>query len=207
MLSAGTEHHLGWTWPRLRAGGWRLLVAVLPRLELGQSGQAGPGQAAPAGRDHLEQRMASSGQSQCRGERGSNLHRKLNYSLICFHLLLLEILPSLNKQTNNNKVSWIDFLRIFVWFPLDPRSTEHQLLQVNNRSLEEDDEQECERSGDGQYADELLCEEHAAEPHRVLSPAVDEVDDRPDNDLVTLVVTLTSHLSPVKEVDTVLHPR
>ena len=139
--------------------------------------------------------MASSGQSQCRGETGSNLHRRLNYSVICFNLLLCTInITAVIKQTNN-KLSRIDFLRTFVWFPVDPRSTEHQLLQVNNRSLEEDDEQECERSGDGQYADELLCEEQAAEPHRVLSPAVDEVDDRPDNDLVTRGVTLLSPLT------------
>ena len=78
----------------------------------------------------------------------------------------------------------IDFLRSFVWFPLDSGSTEHQLLQVNNRSLEEDDKEECESGGDGEDADELLCEKHAAEPNRMFCPAVDEVDDRPENDLV-----------------------
>ena len=78
----------------------------------------------------------------------------------------------------------IDFLRSFVWFPLDSGSTEHQLLQVNNRSLEEDDKQESESGGDGEDAEELLCEEHAAEPHGILSSAVDEVDDGPGNDSV-----------------------
>ena len=54
---------------------------VLPRLELGQSGQPGRGQTAPAGQDHLEQRMASTGQSQCTGDTGSTHHRrkKINY--------------------------------------------------------------------------------------------------------------------------------
>ena len=78
----------------------------------------------------------------------------------------------------------IDFLRSFVWFPLDSGSTEHQLLQVNNWSLEEDDKEECESGGDGEDADELLCEKHAAEPNRMFCPAVYEVDDRPENDLV-----------------------
>ena len=76
IITAGTEHHLGGSWPRLCAGGWRLLVDVLPRLELGQSGQPGRGQTAPAGQDHLEQRMASTGQSQCTGDTGSTHHRR-----------------------------------------------------------------------------------------------------------------------------------
>ena len=85
--------------------------------------------------------------------------------------------------------SKVDFLRSFVWFPLDAGSPEHQLLQVNNGSLEEDDKEEGESRGDGEDAEELLSEEHVAEPHRVLRPAVDEVDE-----------------GPVQEVDTVLHP-
>ena len=81
--------------------------------------------------------------------------------------------------------SKVDFLRSFVWFPLDAGSPEHQLLQVNNWSLEEDDKQEGQSGGDGEDAEELLCEQHAAEPHRMLRPAVDEVDDGPGNPLVT----------------------
>ncbi len=84
MVTAGTEHHLGGTWPRLRAGGGRLLVDVLPRLELVQSGQGGRGrQAAPAGPDQLEERMASGGQSQCGGETGSLNHSRVKFSVIC----------------------------------------------------------------------------------------------------------------------------
>ena len=86
--------------------------------------------------------------------------------------------------------SKVDFLRSFVWFPLDAGSPEHQLLQVNNGSLEEDDKEEGESRGDGEDAEELLGEEPAAEPHRVLSPTVDEVDDRPDRGQVMRVVLL-----------------
>ena len=101
-----------------------------------------------------------------------------------FRYCLLVIIVIADIKQTNYKGSRIDFLRIFVWFPVDPRSSEHQLLHVNYRSLEEDDKQESESGGDGEDAEELLCEEHAAEPHGILSSAVDEIDDGPGNDFV-----------------------
>ena len=152
---------------------------VLPRLGLGQCRPPEPGQAAPPGQGPLEERLASPRQSQCTADHGTSHHGRVNIILLLLLLLLLLLSSVVINKNITNKLGWSDFLGGFVWFPVDPRSAEHQLLQVNNWSLEEDDEQECEGRGDGEDAEELLCEEHAAEPHRVLLPAVDEIDDGP----------------------------
>ena len=104
VVSAGRELQLGGTWPRLCPGGWRLLVDVLPRLELGQSdqsGQAGGGQAAPAGPDLLEERLASGGQqwpAKCGPDTGSLHHGRVNYSASCYFSVISLFLLLLNNK-------------------------------------------------------------------------------------------------------------
>ena len=63
-------------------------------------------------------------------------------------------------------------------FP-DTSRGEHQLLDVNDWSLETHHEHECYGGGDGEDAEELLDEEDVTEPDRILRPAVNEVDDGP----------------------------
>ena len=122
-MTAGPELYLGGAGPRLRPGGWRILVDVLPRLEVGQSGEPavrqGGREEATTGQGQLEEGVASSGQSQRAGETCSSHHGRVNYFVIVFLLLLL--LPILNKQTIKDQgLTFLEFLFGFLLTPAAP---------------------------------------------------------------------------------------
>ena len=61
---------------------------VLPRMALGQCRPPEPGQAAPPGQDRLEERLASTGQSQCTAGHGTSHHHMI-YTVIVIVIVIV----------------------------------------------------------------------------------------------------------------------